>query len=55
MVALAAVAGVDERTSQQRIMDSIWGIPLGRPTRAEEVAELVAFLVSVRASSARSM
>jgi NAD(P)-dependent dehydrogenase (short-subunit alcohol dehydrogenase family) len=49
--ALASARGVDEATSRQQIMDSIGGIPLGRPSRPEEVAELVSFLVSDRASA----
>ena len=43
--------GVSQDAARQRIMDSLGGIPLGRPNRPEEVAELVAFLASGRASS----
>jgi len=35
--------------AQQGVMDALGGIPYGRPAEPEEVAELVAFLVSPRA------
>jgi NAD(P)-dependent dehydrogenase (short-subunit alcohol dehydrogenase family) len=38
-------------TARQKLMDMLGGIPLGRPNRPEEVAELVAFLASERASA----
>jgi len=48
---LAQERGVDEKTARQGLMDSLGGIPIGRHNRPEEVAELVAFLVSDRAAS----
>ncbi|HET6408343.1 MAG TPA: SDR family oxidoreductase [Chthoniobacteraceae bacterium] len=48
---LAASAGTDRNTAVQGLMDSLGGIPIGRPGRPEEVAELVVFLASSRAPS----
>jgi NAD(P)-dependent dehydrogenase (short-subunit alcohol dehydrogenase family) len=38
-------------TARQKLMDMLGGIPLGRPNSPEEVAKLVAFIASDRASA----
>ena len=48
---LAAQAGTDYEGGKQIIMKSLGGIPLGRPAKPEEVADLIAFLASPRAAS----
>ncbi|MET3927613.1 NAD(P)-dependent dehydrogenase (short-subunit alcohol dehydrogenase family) [Devosia sp. 2618] len=48
---LAREAGTDFAGGVKIIMDSLGGIPLGRPAEPEEVANLIAFLASDRAAS----
>ena len=46
---LAETNRTDLETARQGLIDSLGGIPMNRPGTPEEVAELVAFLVSDRA------
>ncbi|MET1071650.1 MAG: SDR family oxidoreductase [Umezawaea sp.] len=43
--------GIDLRAALGQVVDSLGGIPVGRPASPAEAAELVAFLVSDRAAS----
>jgi NAD(P)-dependent dehydrogenase (short-subunit alcohol dehydrogenase family) len=48
---LAETSGTDRQGARAQLIQSLGGIPLGRPARPAEVAELVAFLASQRAAS----
>jgi NAD(P)-dependent dehydrogenase (short-subunit alcohol dehydrogenase family) len=48
---LATRNGTSYEGARDALMDSLGGIPIGRPARPTEVADLVAFLASPRAAS----
>ena len=48
---IAAEAGRDPDGRRRIIMDSLGGIPPGRPSKPDEIASLIAFLASDRAGS----
>jgi hypothetical protein len=48
---LATAQGTDYDGARRMLMDSLGGIPIGRPAKPGEVADLVAFLASPRAAS----
>lgn len=48
---IAEEGGIDTTAARQVVMDSLGGIPLGRPCEPREVANLIGFLVSSRASA----
>src|ERR1700676_1408586 len=43
--------GIDHEGARKVVMNSLAGIPIGRPAKPKEVADLVAFLASPRAAS----
>lgn len=48
---LGAQSGAGAEGARRQLMQSIGGIPIGRPAKPTEVADLIAFLVSPRAAS----
>ena len=48
---IAASSSTSEEEARQSILHALGGIPIGRPARPEEVAELIAFVASDSASA----
>jgi len=48
---IARQGNTDFEGAQKQLMSSLGGIPIGRPAKPREVADLVAFLVSPQAAS----
>ena len=48
---IARQSGTDYEGARKIVMDSLGGIPIGRPAKPQEVADLVAFVASPRAAS----
>ena len=47
---LAAKSGTDYDGAKQALMNAIGGIPMGRPAKPKEIADLVTFLASPSAA-----
>ena len=47
---LAAKSGTDYEGAKQGLMNAIGGIPMGRPAKPKEIADLITFLASPRAA-----
>lgn len=50
MQRISEASNISIEQATQGVMDALGGIPIGRPAKPEEVAELVGFLVSPRAN-----